>query len=62
MLFYISPSGTSCHLPHQREALGGSIQHVFDENTISPCGVIYKNVRDRTHQLSILDDGAAAHE
>ena len=60
MLFYVSPSGTSCHLPHQREALRRRVQHIFDEDAVSLRGVVDENVSDGADEVAILNDGTAA--
>ena len=62
MLFYISPSGTSCHLPHQREALAGGFQHIFNEYTISGLWIVDQDMGNSTHQLAVLNNRTAAHE
>ena len=38
------------------------VQHIFDKNTVTRRGVVDENVRYRTHQLAVLNDGAARHE
>ena len=38
------------------------IQHIFNENSVSHAGIVYHNVCDRADELSVLNDGAAAHE
>ena len=50
------------HLPHQREALACSLQHILDENAISSLRVIYQNMGNGAYQLAVLDDGRAGHE
>ena len=37
-------------------------QHILNKYSVSPCRVIYHNMRDRTDQLSVLDYRRAAHE
>ena len=44
-----------------REALGGGIQHIFNEDAIAGGGVVHQYVGDGPHQFSVLDNGAAAH-
>ena len=60
---FFSPSVTAspCHLPHQREALGG-IQHVFDENAISGAWIVDKDMGHRTNKFAVLDNQRAGHE
>ena len=55
---FFSPSVTAspCHLPHQREALGRGVQHIFNEDAVTRCGVIYKHVGDGADQLAVLND------
>ena len=36
-------------------------QHILHQNPIPPRRILDKNVRDRTDELAVLDDGAAAH-
>ena len=36
-------------------------EHIFDENAVAPGGVIHQHVGHRANQLSVLDDGTAAH-
>ena len=38
------------------------LQHIFNENAVPPCRIIYQNVGHCAHQLSILNDRTAAHE
>ena len=60
---FFSPSVTAspCHLPHQREALGCRIQHVFDKDAIAGGGIVDKDMGDGAHQFSVLNDRAAGH-
>ena len=37
------------------------VEHIFNENSVSRGGIIYKNVRYRAHTLSVLNDGRARH-
>ena len=41
---------------------GCSVQHVFNEDAISRCGVVNKNMGHCSHQFAILDDRTAGHE
>lgn len=36
-------------------------EHRFGKNTIAACSIIYENVRHRTDQLTVLQNGATAH-
>lgn len=36
-------------------------QHFLYKNPIPFCGIVDQHMRDRTCQLSVLDNGAAAH-
>ena len=38
------------------------VQHIFDEDAITRCGVIYQNVGHGADELAVLENGAAAHE
>ena len=38
------------------------IQHIFNENPITRCGIVDENMRHRSHELAVLDDGRARHE
>ncbi len=40
----------------------GSIQHIFDNNSVSSYWVIYQNMGHGADELAILDNGTAAHE
>lgn len=42
--------------------LSRRILHIFHKDTISPCGIIYKDMRHRTHQFAVSQNRAAAHE
>ena len=37
------------------------IQHIFNENAVSRGGIVDENVRDRADELTVLDNGRAAH-
>lgn len=37
-------------------------QHIFNENAVPGIRGIYEDMRHGTHQLPILNNGAAAHE
>ena len=37
-------------------------EHRFGKNAIAACSIIYENVRHRTDQLTVLQNGATAHE
>jgi hypothetical protein len=37
------------------------VQHIFDENAISPGWIIDKDMGHRAHQVAVLDDGTSAH-
>ena len=39
-----------------------SVEHIFDEDSVAACGVVYKHVGHRAHELAVLDDGGARHE
>ena len=38
------------------------IQHIFNKYSVSRGGIVDHNVRYRTDELAVLDDGATAHE
>ena len=38
------------------------IQHIFDENSVTPGWVVHKDMGHGTDQLTVLDNGTAAHE
>ena len=38
------------------------IQHVFNENAVSRCGVIDQYVGNRADEFAVLDDGGTGHE
>ena len=42
--------------------LSCSIQHVLDEDPVSPRRIIHQDVRDRSHQFAVLNDGTTTHE
>ena len=44
-----------------REALGRGVEHIFDEDAVARCGIVYKNMGDCADQFAVLNDGAAAH-
>ena len=60
---FFSPSVTAspCHLPHQREALGRRVQHIFNEDTVTHCGIVDQNVGHSADEFAVLDDGTAGH-
>ena len=35
------------------------VQHIFDEDAVAACGVVYKHVGDRADELAVLNDGRA---
>ena len=35
------------------------VQHIFDEDAVAACGVVYKHVGDRADELAVLNDGGA---
>ena len=37
-------------------------QHIFYIDTVSPCRVVHQNMGYRPDDLSVLNDGASAHE
>ena len=37
-------------------------EHIFDEDSISRCRIVYKNVCYCSDELAVLDDGRARHE
>ena len=49
---------TSCL---RRFCLSRRIQHIFDQNSIAPGGVVDEDMGHGTNQLSVLDDGGAGH-
>ena len=49
-------------LPFLRYQIAHLIEHIFDEDAISRGGVADEDVGDGADELSVLDDGAAAHE
>jgi len=49
-------------LPFLRDQIAHLIEHIFDEDAISHGGVADEDVGDGADELSVLDDGAAAHE
>ena len=38
------------------------IQHILNENTVAHGRIVYEDVRHRADELTVLNDGAAAHE
>ena len=48
--------GAICDRP-----LGGCIQHIFNKNAVAGSGIVDKDMRHRTHQLAVLDDGTSGH-
>ena len=55
---HLCPVGNGlCAIPILRRR----VKHIFDKNTVAPCGVIYQNMGDSTHKFSVLDNGRAAH-
>ena len=42
--------------------LSRRIQHVFDENAVPPCRVIYENMGHGANQLAVLNDRTTGHE
>jgi hypothetical protein len=38
------------------------VQHIFNENAVTGCRIVYKNVGDRTDELAVLNNRATAHE
>ena len=38
------------------------IQHIFNKNSVPRGGIADEDVRDSSHELSVLNDGASAHE
>ena len=60
---FFSPSVTASprHLPHQREALCRSIQHILDKDSVTTGGIIDKDMGHSAHQFAVLDDGTSAH-
>ena len=36
-------------------------EHRFGKNAIAACSIIYENMRHRTDQLTVLQNGATAH-
>ncbi len=42
-------------------SLDSMLQHIFNKNPIPPGRVIYQHMCDSTDNLSLLDNGAAAH-
>ena len=44
-----------------REALGCSIQHIFDEDPVAGGWIVDQNMGNRAHQFAVLDNGTAAH-
>ena len=43
------------------KVLACRVQHIFDKDSVPPCGVVHKNVGYRTDQFPVLNDRAAAH-
>ena len=37
------------------------VQHIFNENAVTGCGVIDQHMGHGAHQFAILYDGTAAH-
>ena len=37
------------------------LQHILDEDTVAPCGVVDEDMGDGADEAAVLDDGAAAH-
>ena len=37
------------------------VEHIFDEDAITRCGIVHQNMGHRTDELAILNDGAAGH-
>ena len=47
---------------YTREALGGrGVQHVFDEDAIARRGVVDQHMGHGADEVTVLDDGGAAH-
>ena len=42
--------------------LSGSLQHILDENPVTPGRIIHQHMGNGTDQFAILDNGATAHE
>ena len=38
------------------------VQHIFDKNSVAFRRTIYQNMRYRSNDFSVLDNGTAAHE
>ena len=38
------------------------VEHIFDEDAVALCGIIYQNVCDCSDELAVLNDGAARQE
>ena len=36
-------------------------KHIFDEDTVPRGGIVDQNMRDRPHELAVLDDRGARH-
>ena len=45
-----------------REALGCSVQHIFNKDAVARGGIVDKDVGDRPDELAVLDDRAARQE
>ena len=45
-----------------REALGCSVQHIFNKDSVSGGRIVDKDVSNGADQFSVLDDGRAGHE
>ena len=41
--------------------LGGSIQHILDEDAVAGCGVVHKNMGDGADEFAVLNNRTAAH-
>ena len=48
--------GAICDRPLSR-----SVQHIFNKNAVTGCGVVDKNVCDNADQFAILDNRRAGH-
>lgn len=59
--------GLNIYISHLKDSIISKIysrllfQHIFNKNSVSSFGIVYKNVRHSPHKLIILNYGTSAH-